>query len=286
LNILTKISIVLLVLLVLIACPVFLATATVGPNYRQAYESSEARNKDMELSSNLHQLAAQRAQADYAEVARKFELSGKEAQTKFTSLEEQVAAEKVKNAGFEAKLAGFEQGVTRLTGELQTAQSARDEAVKARDTERATVLKLQNENNQLSSTVQDLQSKLGSALLAVRALEEKNAQLQEMVKDLQDKVASGPARSGGAGEAVSAAGGEARLMGAVTGVDKDIVSVNIGSAKGMKKDTVLVIYRGDQFICHARMQQVDANESAGVIFDKKADPAQGDKAATSSALRN
>ena len=62
-----------------------------------------------------------------------------------------------------------------------------------------------------------------------------------------------------------------------------MASINIGSVKGIAKDMTLFIYRGDQFIAHLRIIDVDDSESTGQVFDprEEATPQDGDKVTTS-----
>ena len=60
-------------------------------------------------------------------------------------------------------------------------------------------------------------------------------------------------------------------------VSNDVVSINIGSAGGIKPGMRLIIYRENKFVANLRIAEVDINEAVGIISDKKQDPVQGDK---------
>ena len=59
-----------------------------------------------------------------------------------------------------------------------------------------------------------------------------------------------------------------------------VASINIGRAKGVRKNMMLKVYRGGHFVAHLRIDMVETNTSAGVVLDKRLDVVQGDKVAT------
>ena len=69
----------------------------------------------------------------------------------------------------------------------------------------------------------------------------------------------------------------ADLTGTVTAVKGDIAAISIGSAKGVKKGMVAVVSRGAKTICEIQIEEVDINQSAGIITKKTENPEQGDK---------
>ena len=68
----------------------------------------------------------------------------------------------------------------------------------------------------------------------------------------------------------------ANIRGRVTAVQGDAMSVNIGSAQGVHAGMVLVIHRKDQLVGYLRIEEVDVDQSAGVIEKKQVAPKRGD----------
>jgi cell shape-determining protein MreC len=86
--------------------------------------------------------------------------------------------------------------------------------------------------------------------------------------------------SGGAVDA-GVAGGQpialaANIKGQVTAVQGDALSINVGSAKGVREGMVLVIHRKDKLVGYLRIDEVEVDEAVGIIEEKQSDPQQGD----------
>ena len=59
-----------------------------------------------------------------------------------------------------------------------------------------------------------------------------------------------------------------------------MASINIGSAKGIKKGMRLIVFREDNFVAHLQIELVDLNNAAGVIVNKRLEPRKTDKVKT------
>ena len=68
-----------------------------------------------------------------------------------------------------------------------------------------------------------------------------------------------------------------KISGTVTAISDNLASVNVGSAHGVKKGMKLILFRGDQFVGHLKVEQVRINECAGMVMNKQLDPMQGDR---------
>lgn len=68
------------------------------------------------------------------------------------------------------------------------------------------------------------------------------------------------------------------LKGLVAGISAnlELVTVSLGSADGVAKNTVFHVTRGDEFICNVKITDVDTNKSAGVIELQIGQPRIGD----------
>lgn len=70
------------------------------------------------------------------------------------------------------------------------------------------------------------------------------------------------------------------VRGLITEVGKTLVSVSVGSADGIAKNTVLHVTRGDQFLCDIVVTDVDTNKAAGIRQLVQAQPKIGDHVST------
>jgi hypothetical protein len=59
-----------------------------------------------------------------------------------------------------------------------------------------------------------------------------------------------------------------------------LVSISLGSENGVKKNMVLQVYRGNEFVCNLVVTNVDINKSAGVLELVQQNPIVGDYVTT------
>lgn len=284
LNILTKISIVVLVVLVLVACPVFIRLATVGPNYKAYADGLQAKLDAVTNQANLAQTALQTATAQLERQAVEKQTSSEQVAQQLGSMQAQLKEEQIRNAKLQSDLQTLNTNLTELRSTIGRESEQRIAAVEASEKLRDRVNQQVAEIQQLDSALKESQSSNADLQLALRSQEEKIGQLNELIEQQQQRLAGTPVTPSAQG-AQAAAGAAPKVSGSVTAVENDAVAVNIGSAKGLREGAVLVVYRGDQFVSHLRIQQVDPNQAAGVVFDKKLQPMQGDKVSTAASVR-
>ena len=71
-----------------------------------------------------------------------------------------------------------------------------------------------------------------------------------------------------------------RLVGTILAVREGVASINVGSARGVKRGMKMVVHRGEMLIGYLRIDEVSVQEAAGVITDNKIPAATGDKVFT------
>lgn len=173
-------------------------------------------------------------------------------------------------------LAGFEQSVRNLQASLSQTQGQLDQA-------RAQGIKDQKELNQITA---DLYEKI----VQLQSMEAERRRLLEQKTELEKQLAGGgrtqvtasavpvtPLNRTASPAAASPAG--SNVKGLVTNVDRNMVTLSVGSADGIKEDMVLHITRGDRFLCDVVVTNVDINQSAGVLELVQQQPQVGDTAA-------
>lgn len=173
-------------------------------------------------------------------------------------------------------LAGFEQSVRNLQASLSQTQGQLDQA-------RAQGIKDQKELNQITA---DLYEKI----VQLQSMEAERRRLLEQKTELEKQLANGgrtqvtasavpvtPLNRTASPAAASPAG--SNVKGLVTNVDRNMVTLSVGSADGIKEDMVLHITRGDRFLCDVVVTNVDINQSAGVLELVQQQPQVGDTAA-------
>jgi len=277
LSILTKICVVVLLVLILLACPVFITQATVAPNYRQAYERQkvetslhrmEAKNAMLKLDRVLAQRDAAQGELARVEAAQQQELGALKSeltawQTKSAELQNNLTRLTTEVAGLKGEAQTFNERNTLLAGQLENSRSEMDK--RNREILRVTDLLKQAEAEK------DRLDKIARVRYErIRELEEENEQLQV-----------GGATAARTAQAPAAPVADGKVTGSITAVRGDYASINVGSAKGIQTGMRLIIYRGAQLVGFLRVEEVDIAQSAGIIIERQLDPMQGDKVTTS-----
>lgn len=272
-NILTKICIVIQLVLILIACPVFITQATVVANYKDHYErqvlrgdvlnqtAAQAQMNIASVEATRDKAVADKAQSAFASQQEISRLRSDLRLAQMSSGEQQNRLDKLTTevAGLKQQAEVFNERSQMLEGELKIARAEYD--------------KLTAES---ISTIEQLRA----AEVAKARIEKTSRVRYERIRELEEEVeelrSSGAvARKDGAPE-VTVAPGQA-ITGTVTAVDGDYVSINIGSAQGIVPGMRLIIYRGPEVVSFLRVVEVDVAEAAGIIIDSRLDPLQGDK---------
>ncbi len=274
-NILTKICIGVLVLLVLVAAPVFITKATVDPNYKDAYNKAVAEANSLRVAAASVQVAL----GGMADQNKRLAGELQAAQDARTKSEKDREADAVKamadKATLELDLMNLQtlslvsnSGTvlsTTLAADLQKELTkAQGDAAEAKTKLHETKIELANQtslNDRMNKQVQALKDQM-------------DAQTAELF-ELRKTAGKGAVATGAADQTAPTAA--EKFSGTVTSVKGDLVGINIGSSNGVKKGDKLIIYRnGKGFIGKLKIEELNATESAGVIVDKIADPIQGD----------
>lgn len=269
-NILTKICVVVLLILVLVASVVFINMATVPHNYRAAYDQQKLRAdlstqaiRTQKLLTNAQateietlklsrdNLAAQLAGVKTEQVSNPKDLLTAEMTSKITALNTDLLEVQL---GLKAER---ERNVV-LQGQLKAGW---DEIAKMRETNTIAIADLTQARGELERSER-----------VVQALERQLQDRSERIADLELQVKSPAA---GAAAAISVPKGQ--VTGTITSVRGELASINVGAAQGVTRGQKLYIYRNASFVGYLRLDEVDEGSAAGTIVDKQLDPTVGDK---------
>lgn len=153
-------------------------------------------------------------------------------------------------------------------------------------------------NNAHAGNIQDrkelneITASLYEKIVQMQALEADRRRLLEAKLSLEEQInrLSGPDAEAVSFELVTPQRGLARpaapvpgrvaLQGLITEVSKSLVSISLGSEDGVKKNMVLQVYRGNEFICNLVVTNVDTSKSAGVLELVQQNPIVGDYVTT------
>jgi len=287
LSILTKISVVVLVVLNLAAALLFINLAAVGPNYRWLYEQEQKQSLLYAQTARNAKLAAQVAQQELNTVTARLEQQiqslNKEIDGYATRVRE-LQDDKVRLEGLLTK-ANAEMETTANTLKATTERTAiLDQELKRL---RETIVQINEDRNSLAAALRRAQDEVEKQKLIAQRYEEIQLDLRTQIRILEDKLDK--ARRGVAETAAGAAetsAGAAEITGTVTSVRDDRASIDVGSAQGVREGMELVISRGDKFVGYLTVEYVLADQSAGFVHGKQLDPAVGDRIMSSTVLNN
>jgi len=271
LSILTKICVVVLLVLILFACPVFITQATVAPNWRHAYNQKKSEALGYMMDAKAEKLAhnktiEQRDQAIDAlerfKEEKKLDLSKvmsdlSTARSNVATLHNNLSVLAAKVGGLEREAANFNQRNDLLSAQLAEARESIDKLTKEVIRVTEALKQTQAEKARLAQQARVFQGR-------IRELEEENEQL----------LRGGVARL--ETEEIPVVAAE-EITGTIEAVRGGYASINIGSAKGVKPNMKLTIYRGSKLVGFLRIDQVELDEAAGIVIDPQLDVMQGDK---------
>ena len=278
-NILTKICVVFLVVTSLVAAVVFINLATVPQNWRDEYNREEKAHSVLKAKSQGQD-----------------EING-QLSSDLNNLRKSLAEQKTKAQAQQAMLIADKGRLNLVIADLNRKLAA--SATTPRDAGKAATEYLYKQQQALKAAW-DAESKaklkmieLESQLLAeqaknkrlekaLRVTQEKAQSQKDMITRLNDRLGELEVlKESKPGQTLSAPLPATKLTGTISDVNDNLASVNIGSAQGLKAGMKLIVYRGDQFVGHLKIETVGASESAGVIVSRRLAPQRGDKVTSS-----
>jgi len=279
LNILTKICVVFLVVTSLVAAVVFINLATVPQNWRDKYNREEKAHSLLKAKSQGQDEINSQLSSDLNNLRK----SLAEQKTKAQAQQAMLIADKGRLnlviADLNRKLAASAT-TPRDAGKAATEYLYKQQqALKAAwDAESKAKLKMIELESQLLAE----QAKNKRLEKALRVTQEKAQSQKDMITRLNDRLGELEVlKESKPGQTLSAPLPAIKLTGTISDVDDNLASVNIGSAQGLKAGMKLIVYRGDQFVGHLKIETVGASESAGVIVNRRLAPQRGDKVTSS-----
>ncbi len=278
-NILTKICVVFLVVTSLVAAVVFINLATVPQNWRDEYNREEKAHSVLKAKSQGQDEINGQLSSDLNNLRK----SLTEQKTKAQAQQAMLVADKgrlnLAIADLNRKLAA-NAATPRDAGKAATEYLYKQQqALKAAwDAESKAKLKMIELESQLLAE----QAKNKRLEKALRVTQEKAQSQKDMITRLNDRLGELEVlKESKPGQTLSAPLPATKLTGTISDVNDNLASVNIGSAQGLKAGMKLIVYRGDQFVGHLKIETVGASESAGVIVSRRLAPQRGDKVTSS-----
>ncbi len=284
-DILTKICVVVLVVLILLAVPVFINGAVVGPRYKVWYQQEQTKSKMYAQAAKEAELGCQRVFQELQAEEKRADDIAAERDEKVQELKAQLDAERLNSAELGGKLTSINMQIVDLSASYKQYIERAKLFSERLAAQQKTIDKLTTENMALYNQVKQKTADYERFEQIVKGLHEEISEYKELIADMGRTIEALKVGGGGVmrtpGEA-PVFGSDIRISGTIDGVDvaNNIASINIGSAKGVRKGMEMIISRGDRLVGVLRIEQVTLNQAAGIIIDKRMDPRQGDKANT------
>lgn len=283
-NILTKISAVVLLVIVLAAAPVFIKMAMVAPETAGQLRESRDGLAAAEQAARHAELALQSAQQQRDRFQEALAASQSAHAADLDRLQSEIQQKELANTRLQGELtslketlAGLQAGFDAINQRLAFAQEKLEEY-------RSRFADAQEQNRLLSSDLAAARLSQDRTEQLIAKLREDLASKEDQIRRLEQTLARGGSSAETADEAVGdllpGPVAEVDLRGTITAVEDDVASINIGSAKGVRKGMRLVVYRDSQFVGFLQVQLVYPDAAAGIIVEKRLEPMQGDKVKT------
>ena len=285
-NILTKICVVLLALLTVGGGVIFSRKAMVDPNWMDAYEKEKQAKILAEVDAANANRALSRAQIDITDLRAKLTQTSGKLQEDINSLKGQIDQKDQLIGKLEDNKSVFLtelEGLRTLVQQVELRRKLLADQLKALD---AKYDKVQAEYTATQNSLAEALAQIDRDAGEERVLREQLVQREEEIKTLEERLQLLGGAEAAAAEDTPAADPVAvtTLVGTITAVQADgLASINIGRVKGVRKGMKMYVYRGSDFVGHLRIDEVDDDESAGVLFDVREGMRvqQGDKVTTS-----
>lgn len=283
-SILTKILVILLSIFSILLCGMIVTFVGNTANYKEQLESQKQLGNvlqaDLASKDELYNAQVKKSE----ELQKKYDadlLAAEGERNKLASdlrsaqrLAQQYQAQ---SDSWKGVLAGFEQSVRNLQASLSQTQQQLDQA-------REQGIKDQKELNQITA---DLYEKI----VQLQSMEAERRRLLEQKTELEKQLASDerPQAATAAGPVTplsrtatpaAASPAASNVKGLVTAIDRNMVTISVGSADGIKENMVLHVTRGVSFLCDIVVTNVDINQSAGVLELVQQQPQVGDTVST------
>ena len=276
---LTKICVVILVLVALLACPVFITQATLIPDYRSALQKERQRSTRNLQQATHAELALRLANLQLDQLRRESKAQADAARARISELLANEGALMTSIAGNQNTIESMTAERTNLQQLLSNVDGRAERLSQQAATARGKIDALTKETTRLSEMLTTSDSKLETAIRLARFQAERAADLDIKISKLEREVdrlrrdGAVAGKSGGPSEPPV----PTNLIGTVVAVRGSMASINIGKAAGVKKGIKLLIRRGERFVGYLRVTLVDPDEAAGTLMDLQMPVERGDK---------
>ncbi|MHC4717659.1 MAG: hypothetical protein ACYS5V_11865 [Planctomycetota bacterium] len=285
---LTKICVVLLVLLALVASVVFIQEAGSKTKWRAYAPNQRSRANLAETNVVYHQMAEEHLNRLYTEAVKGARKAAETYQVKLANNSTQIAQLSGQVAELQSRLNEVDALNRALQGTIDAQVHQNKELIAQLEGQRTRNIDLADQLRSAQDKINEYGTSLESAEKQAEFLQEqltiREAEVDELtrlVKKLHQDLAlrrQGSGMETGPIGPVTALG--PRIDGEVLAVQGELASLNVGRASGVKKGMEFKIYRDAEFIAHLKVEEVYPSTCAGVLENRVGEVKKGDKAST------
>jgi len=266
------------------AAAVFIRLTMVSENWKIAYDAQLTRAQIADLSAANLKIALSgvnnKLSASEIKLQELKDALAKAEQTHTAFKATSAEKEAVQSGHYDSLKASFVELEESLKASLAMQKQLSDEKAalsKSLETANEIARGLKKDLDELTVTNRRLERLIQHYAVLIKDLKE---EIEEVREELAAAKAGGGTKGTGDGDKAPVTSDQP-VHGTVTAVADGVASINIGQAKGIRKNMMLTVYRGGKFVAHLRIDMVESDTAAGVILDSQLDVMQGDKVATS-----
>ncbi len=221
-DILTKICVVVLVVLILLAVPVFINGAVVGPRYKVWYQQEQTKSKMYAQAAKEAELGCQRVFQELQAEEKRADDIAAERDEKVQELKAQLDAERLNSAELGGKLTSINMQIVDLSASYKQYIERAKLFSERLAAQQKTIDKLTTENMALYNQVKQKTADYERFEQIVKGLHEEISEYKELIADMGRTIEALKVGGGGVmrtpGEA-PVFGSDIRISGTIDGVD-------------------------------------------------------------------
>jgi len=271
LNILTKICVVVLVVLNLFVAAVLITHSRVSENWKQQCENMVGARDAAVVTAQNQLIHAALLQGEVTKLQAQLNADKNNFQEKIAALQDQLTKTEKDKSELAANQVAFSTGLAGLSTNVGAIEGGRAEMLKALTAANAEKGTAQREAIELQAKLGLREAELKRQEGRIDVLQRDVAQLKDLVEKYSEQLSRGNVVDA-SGTPVAAVD----VKGQVTAVRGEMLSINVGSAKGVSEGMLMVVHRKGAFVGYLRISEVEIDQAAGVIEEKQSDPQQGD----------
>lgn len=281
-SILTKTCIVVLVVVVLLACPVFIKQAMVTPNYKGLWEKEQRRSALLLQYGEHTRLALNKSQYERNEATKRADDADAAKLEDGAKAHADIVNLRLAKTEAEARARRLDVDNAVLANMAKDAMKRLDDALALNSQYRTKIAALGQANASIADLLAAARASLRSANELAKVYRDREAVAVRDLEEAKEVIAKyiaekGPLKGGTDGQP-----GTVKIRATILAVREGIASINAGAAKGVKPGMRLVVYRNAQFVGWLKVIEVEAQEAAGLVTDTAPglEAQRGDKVTT------